>query len=141
MDYVSLSIAPRKYAIETLSQLKTDGYKMALISNCSMEPPMLWPNSPLAPFFDALFFSSITGIQKPDPRIFQMAAEQLGVKPEDCLFVDDKDNNLTAAAALGMSAVLYSSPEEQDPAIPVKKPVSTWTGPSIKSIEETLDFL
>ena len=141
LDYVALSLAPRKYFIETLSQLKTDGYKVGLISNCSMEVPMLWPNTPFAPFFDVPLFSSTTGIVKPDARIFQMAAEQLGVNPEDCLFVDDNSVNLTAAAALGMGAVLYAAPEEVEPGVPVKKQEIPWEGPSIKSIEETLDML
>lgn len=140
LDYVNLTLAPRQYAIETLSQLKEDGYKIALISNCSMDIPQLWPDTPLAPFFETTVFSSTCGLKKPDPRIFQLAVDQLGVKPEDCLYVDDNDDNLTAAAAFGMGAVLYYSPEEADPSLPVEKPV-TWTGPQIKSIEETLDVL
>ncbi len=140
-DYVSLALSPRQYTIETLAQLKKDGYKLALISNCSMEPPLLWPSTPFAPFFDVLLFSSTTGIQKPDPRIFTMAVEQLGVKPEGCLFLDDNSTNLTAAAGLGISAVLISDPEENEQEHLIEKQEINWDGPTIKSIEEVLDLL
>ncbi len=140
-DYESLALAPRKYTLETLSELKTSGCKIALISNCSMDIPEIWPLTPLAPFFDVTIFSSICGLRKPDPRIFQLAVEQLGVKPEECLFVDDNADNLTAAAGLGIEAVLISAPvEEQDPQVPAPKK-SEWDGLTIKEIPEVLDIL
>lgn len=52
---------------------------------------------------------SISGdlkIQKPDERIFQLTIEQLGCKPEDCLYVDDREGNLESASKVGMNAVL-----------------------------------
>jgi putative hydrolase of the HAD superfamily len=141
LDFVALALAPSKYAIETLSQLKEDGYKIGLISNCSMEPPMLWPNTPFAPFFDALLFSSTTGFFKPDPRIFQMAVDKLGVKPEECLFVDDNSVNLITAAALGMGTVLICDKEGKEQDHVFEKHDVQWHGARIKSIEETLDIL
>jgi putative hydrolase of the HAD superfamily len=146
MDYVGLTLAPRQYVIETLAELKKEGYKMALISNCSSETPAIWPITPLAPFFDAPLFSSTTGFEKPDPRIFQLAVEKLGVKPEECLFVDDNSNNLAAAAALGITSVLYSTPKEEgQPPLPeppiAELPQSPWNGPEITSLPEILDVI
>lgn len=140
MDYIGISLTPRKYAIETVSELKKTGYKLGLISNCGYETPDLWPNSPFAPFFDTAVFSSKCGLQKPDPRIFQLAVEQLGLKPEDCLFVDDNGNNLDAAKKLGIGAVQIEYPEETE------RPYMTdaqdeWNGPKITSIEQVLDVL
>jgi len=140
-DYITLALTPRRYVIETLSQLKKDGYKMALISNCSSETPVIWPKTPFAPFFDIALFSSVTGILKPDQGIFPMAVEQLGVKPEDCLFIDDNSDNLKAAAAYGMSPLLIDTPEENEYAHFVKKPEIIWDGPRIKAVEEVLDLL
>ena len=139
-DFISLSLTPRRYAIETLSQLKTDGYKMAVITNCAMEPPEIWPQTPFMPFFEAAIFSSIAGIKKPDPRIYLMAAEKLGVKPEDCLYVDDNSDNLTPSVNAGMGAVLVRYPDESGEPPPVEQK-DEWPGAVITSVEEILDLL
>jgi putative hydrolase of the HAD superfamily len=139
-DYISLALTPRQYAIELLSHLKTEGYKMALVSNCSSETPDLWPVTPFAPFFEAALFSNVTGILKPDPRIYLMAAEKLGLAPEACLYVDDIAHNLASATGAGMSAVLFRNPEEtEDPQ--VIRPKEEWDGAAITSLPEILDLL
>ena len=57
--------------------------------------------------------SSEIGIRKPDPRIFHMTLEQLGgMAPEQSMFLDDFEANITAAEALGIQGVLV----ESDPA-------------------------
>lgn len=139
-DYMSLALAPRQYAIETLSQLKADGYKVGLISNCSMEVPVIWPVTSFAPFFEVTLFSSVTGMAKPDPRIFQLAAEKLGVATKDCLYVDDDPTNLNAAAGAGMGAVLIKNAEETEhPYEP--KPKIDWPGTVVALLPEVLDIL
>ena len=47
-------------------------------------------------------------VRKPEPRIYEIAAERLGLKPEECVFVDDRPGNLEPAAELGMRTVLYN---------------------------------
>ncbi|MFE4378026.1 HAD family hydrolase [Streptomyces cyaneofuscatus] len=56
---------------------------------------------------DEIVYSHEIGINKPDPRAFEAACAALGVRPEDCLFVDDVVINVDAARALGMQAHLY----------------------------------
>lgn len=46
---------------------------------------------------------------KPDPRMFLLAAERLGVQPADCVYVDDRRSNLNAAESLGMRPILMNS--------------------------------
>ncbi len=140
-DYVTGSLAPRQYAIETLAELKKSGYKLALISNCSMEPPELWPLTPFAPFFDVLLFSSICGLQKPDLRIFQLALEKLGLKAEECVFIDDNSKNLTAAAGLGITSLLITDAEGKEQHHPFEPPPEEWNGRRIKDLAEILDIL
>ncbi|MFV2145614.1 HAD-IA family hydrolase [Isoptericola sp. G70] len=53
--------------------------------------------------------SSLVGVAKPDRRIYEIAAERAGVPTDRCLFVDDREENTTAAAELGMTTVLYRS--------------------------------
>lgn len=142
-DYVALAMAPRLDAIETLSRLKSDGLKIGLVSNCSTEPPVIWPHTTFAPFFDAAIFSSATGLQKPDPKIYLLATEKLGVEPQDCLYVGDGDNNeLTGAAALGMHPVLIKDPHDKNiEAVRAEKTLDDYPCPQITSLKEVLNLV
>ena len=53
------------------------------------------------------FVSCNTGVRKPDAAAFLRPAEQLGVAPGDCLFVDDHEVNCRAAHAVGMPSILF----------------------------------
>lgn len=65
----------------------------------------------LAPF-DEVIVSAEVGIVKPDPRIYQLALEKLGVKAEEAVFVDDMPENIAACEALGMHGVQFKSAEQ-----------------------------
>lgn len=62
--------------------------------------------------FDAVIESSKAGVRKPDPRIYQMMCELLGVAPEACVYLDDLGINCKPAAALGMTAIKVSSEDQ-----------------------------
>ncbi|HTY81909.1 MAG TPA: HAD family hydrolase [Dehalococcoidales bacterium] len=143
LDYVSLVLAPHPGAIETIAKLKADGYKIGLISNCSTEPPVIWPRTPFAPYFDVTIFSCSVGMRKPDPRIYQMAAEGLSVKPEDCLYIGDGDSGeLEGAESAGMHPVLIVNPDEIKEYTIHQKPLEkAWQGPSISSLRDVLKLL
>lgn len=57
--------------------------------------------------FDQLYFSNEMGLAKPDPAIFLTVIKEHGLKPEETLFIDDRQENLDAAKALGMQVVLF----------------------------------
>lgn len=57
--------------------------------------------------FDGVVISGEVGLHKPDPEIFRLAAERVGVAPEGCLFVDDLKENCAGAEAVGMTAILH----------------------------------
>jgi putative hydrolase of the HAD superfamily len=57
------------------------------------------------PFFDAIIESSKAGVRKPDPRIYQMMCDLLGVPPAACVYLDDLGINCKPAAELGMKAI------------------------------------
>jgi len=142
-DYSVQSMMPRPYAIETLSHLKFEGLKTGLITDCSAEVPAIWPETPLAPLFDVTVFSSVVGLKKPDPRIYQLAAEQLAVKPQSCLYVGDgSSQELTGAAAVVMHPVLIRDPDEDSTEIHrVDAEADRWDGPVISSLKEVLTLL
>ncbi|GAA2660195.1 HAD family phosphatase [Nonomuraea recticatena] len=59
-------------------------------------------------FADAVVSSARVGLAKPDPRIYELAAQVAGVTPSRCLFVDDRLENVEAARALGMIGVHFT---------------------------------
>ncbi|MGW6582338.1 HAD-IA family hydrolase [Streptomyces globisporus] len=60
----------------------------------------------------AVVSSAVEQVAKPDPAIYRTAAERAGVPMERCLFVDDRQENIDAAAALGMTTALYREAED-----------------------------
>ncbi|OGO16920.1 MAG: hypothetical protein A2Z15_00320 [Chloroflexi bacterium RBG_16_50_11] len=142
-DYVARALTPRKGAIEVLSKLKSSGYKIGLISNCSTEPPLIWPDTPFAPFFDTVLFSSVVGINKPDRRIFQMAVERLMVEPSKCVYIGDGgDNELAAAASTGMTPVLIrAAHEDSADALRPNDETKDFAGLKISSLKEVLNLV
>ena len=67
-------------------------------------------NSSLTEFFSAFFTSCYLGVRKPDRRIYQIALDVLQRDPEDVAFVDDRPENVSAAASLGIHAIRYEAP-------------------------------
>jgi putative hydrolase of the HAD superfamily len=61
--------------------------------------------------FDSVVISAEVGLRKPDPRIYLLAADRLGVPPEGCVFVDDLLHNAEGARAVGMEALVHRSAE------------------------------
>jgi putative hydrolase of the HAD superfamily len=59
--------------------------------------------------FDHLIESSKAGVRKPDPRIYQMMCEAIGVEPAECVYLDDLGINCKPAAGLGMQAIKVSN--------------------------------
>ena len=61
----------------------------------------------LEELFDAWVISGEVGMRKPDPAIYALAAERLGLPPEACVYVDDLPGNLKPARAMGMATVVH----------------------------------
>jgi putative hydrolase of the HAD superfamily len=61
---------------------------------------------------DDIVYSHEVGMRKPDPRIYELACTRLGVSPRESVFVDDHDDILTPARAMGMIGILYSTPTD-----------------------------
>lgn len=62
--------------------------------------------------FDDIVLSFQVGLAKPDPKIFELAAQRLGLKLEECLFVDDLAKYLVGAEKVGMSTIQYRDFDE-----------------------------
>ena len=133
------ALNPKNGAVDILKSLKGLGYKIGLITNCSTEVPLFWKNIELSHFFNVTIFSASVGMKKPDPQIYLLACEQLGVEPNECLYIGDGDSNeLSGASQLGMYAVMIRDPNELDPYRLVEV---DWGGRKIKNFIEIMDLI
>ena len=60
-------------------------------------------------FFDELTFSCEIGVNKPDPGIYEICIDRIGIHPCECLFVDDSPDNVEGAKKIGMNAIHFKS--------------------------------
>jgi putative hydrolase of the HAD superfamily len=86
------------------------GIRTALLSNMPFPVRDYILGCPWLPDFNTRVFSCEFGRNKPAPEIYQHCLQQLGVAPSEALFLDDREPNIRAAEALGLSAVLFSEP-------------------------------
>lgn len=97
----------RQDVVELGLDLRRRGYRTALITNNIAEFSDGWRAMiPVDELFEVIIDSSAIGIRKPDPRIYQMALDQLGVAAERSVFLDDAAGNIEAARSVGMHAIL-----------------------------------
>lgn len=86
-----------------LSTLKDRGFILTLLSNTSHNSEKVIEIIPWIHYFDHVVLSHIIGIIKPDPRIYFIASANMGIQPEECLFVGDGGSmELEGAANVGM---------------------------------------
>jgi putative hydrolase of the HAD superfamily len=91
---------------ETIRVLRGAGYRTALLSNswgCHEYPRADFPG-----LFDVVVISGEVGMRKPEEAIFRHAARALGLEPRECVFIDDVEANVAAAAACGMTGLLHT---------------------------------
>ena len=128
----------REGAVELLTYLKANNFKTGLISDCFIDLPVIWDETPFAPLIDVAVFSCSVGMNKGDTQIFQHAVERLGVSSERCMFIaDGMRNELANASKLGMHALQIYVPEEIDDN-PIRE---GWEGPVISSFGEIYNLL
>jgi putative hydrolase of the HAD superfamily len=102
--------------IEQMRSLRERGLRMALLTNNVREWEPYW--RAMLPEIDEIFEvvvdSAFVGVRKPDPEIYELTLARLGdgLRPAQCLFVDDTDVNCAAARELGMHAVHFVDAEQ-----------------------------
>jgi putative hydrolase of the HAD superfamily len=99
---------PETRMIGAVRSARAAGVRTGLISNSWGEG--IYERAPLD-LFDAAVISGEVGLHKPEPDIYRLAAERIGVGPEQCVFVDDLRENVAGAEAVGMTAILHRDAE------------------------------
>jgi epoxide hydrolase-like predicted phosphatase len=82
-------------------------FKTALLSNASPQLRDLLDEMNVSGLFDVIVISGLVGVQKPDPAIYHIVLERLGVAPAEVIFVDDFVQNIETARALGMQTLHF----------------------------------
>jgi putative hydrolase of the HAD superfamily len=99
--------------IAFMRRLRERGYRMALCTNNVREWEPLWRAMlEVDEIFDVVVDSGFVGVRKPDPRIYEMTLQRLGVAAEQALLIDDVEVNCTAARELGLAAVWFHDAEQ-----------------------------
>jgi len=107
-------IGPDEAMIDAVARFREAGVRTGLISN-SWGTALKYEEELMARLFDGLVISHLEGMRKPDPRIYALGADRIGLAPEDCVFVDDLPGNLKPARAMGMATVVHTIAEETIP--------------------------
>jgi putative hydrolase of the HAD superfamily len=94
--------------LDAVAAVRAAGLKTGLLSNSW--GTTLYPRERLDSLFDVSIISGEVGLRKPDPAIFELTTQRLGVPAERCVFVDDHPGHLTSAAEAGMTTVLHRDP-------------------------------
>lgn len=87
-------------------QARAAGIRVGLLSNSW--GTAMYPRQRLEESFDVQVISGEVGLRKPDPEIYELAAELLGLPPTRCAFVDDLDRNVAVAEQVGMFGVVHA---------------------------------
>ena len=94
-------------AKQVLAQLKSQGYQLAIVSNGGHDTRLNTIRGlGVADYFEEIISSGLVGFSKPQPEIFQITAQRLGVLPEHCLYIGDHPiNDIQGAKNAGMHAL------------------------------------
>lgn len=122
----------RERTAETLEELRRRGYRLGVISNADGRVEAALDAVDLRRHFELVIDSGLIGIDKPDPRIFRLAAERMGVQPARAVYVGDiYEIDVQGARAAGMQAILVD-------------PLWKWDDrdcPRIRGLHDLLDLL
>ena len=92
--------------LRVLSQLRSNGWTIGIVSNATPDEVASWPECPLGNVVDDAVFSCQVGYMKPDVEIYNLACDRLGIAPTKTVFVGDGGfDELQGAAAVGMRPV------------------------------------
>jgi putative hydrolase of the HAD superfamily len=137
-EHMAAAALPRPSMLEAIRRIRAEGFLTAALTNnwanedadnddsndaqSRNENPEAQANTGptgandgtrvLSDRFDIFVESSVEGLRKPDPRIYILTCERLGVTPSEAVFLDDIGSNLKAARALGMTTIKVDRPEQ-----------------------------
>ena len=103
----------RQYAIPLVKALKESGLRVYYLSNYSKKAYDECAGSlEFMPYMDGGLVSFLAGRTKPDPEMYRMFLLKYGLRADECVFIDDTEENVEAAKALGFSGIVFRDYED-----------------------------
>jgi beta-phosphoglucomutase len=121
-----------KGVTEFIEALKEKGMLLG-VGSASKNAPLILQKTDLLKYMDAVVCGLEVTRSKPDPQVFLMAAEKLGVKPENCLVIEDADAGVAAAKSGGMYALAVGAAKEN--------PDADYSAESLEDFKSVLDMI
>lgn len=98
--------------LDILVDLRDGGTRMALLSNAGRDFSSYFRHSPLGALFEGVFVSGELGMVKPDAPIFRHVMDEIGIGPEQMVFIDNKEENVRGAEELGITGHVFTTPSD-----------------------------
>ncbi len=121
MGRMNAATQPRQPMLHAIEQLRRAGLQTAAVTNNWVIPERddgavataddTSALSQLQHLFDVFVESSVEGLRKPDPKIYSITCERLGVTPQACVFLDDIGSNLKTAREMGITTIKVETPD------------------------------
>lgn len=104
-----------------IGDLKAAGYKLYVLSNMSREFIDFLRRFPVYRNFDGEVVSCEEHAVKPEPRIYRILLERYGLRPDETLFIDDRQANIRAAEAMGIHGQLFDARDPESSCAAIRK--------------------
>jgi putative hydrolase of the HAD superfamily len=95
--------------LDVLLDLRAGGTRLALLSNAGRDFGSYFRHGTLGDLFEQVFVSGELGTIKPDAAIFRHVLDELGVSPEQTVFIDNKEENVRGAEAIGIAGHVFTT--------------------------------
>lgn len=87
-------------------------YRIGMITNAAAFDMFMLKRDGVEKYLDSIIVSASVGVTKPNPKIYQLSVKDLNVKPDECVFIDDRERNLDGAAKAGMECILFKNAKQ-----------------------------
>ena len=111
--YGEMFSGPIDKTVDILTELHKAGMPLYALTNWSADDfPVARKRFPFFSLFKDIVVSGIERVTKPDRKIYEILLERTKIDPHNAVFIDDREDNLTPAAALGFTTLLFTTPEK-----------------------------
>jgi len=106
-------LEPNEPLLARYRELRARGIRLAILTNNVREWHDIWRTAfDIDALFELVVDSAFEGTRKPEPRIYEITLERLGLEARDCAFIDDVDVNVTAANELGLHGIHFRTTDQ-----------------------------
>ncbi|GIU89096.1 MAG: phosphoglycolate phosphatase [Acidimicrobiia bacterium] len=112
MEGIGSRLGPRPQMVRAIERIREEGLRTAALTNNWVATDGTPTTNGLARVaFDVVVESAVEGLRKPDPRIYELTLDRLGVEAPSAVFLDDLGINLKPARAMGMTTIKVVDPD------------------------------